>query len=514
MKTYLLLILLAYSSISLAQSDAADFEATVASHYFDYSLKLVKETPGFSPPVAARAFAYMGLTLYEAMVPGMPGYSSTSGVLNELENLISADPDAEYHWPTVANNAMAFITDSLFKPMSQANRDSLIAIKEFYNTLYQSQLGAQIYLASKEFGELIGRDIFNYSRTDGGHECYAYNFPNDYVPPVGEDLWVPFGSQIALQPYWGDHRPFIKEDTIMAALLPPPPSFSVEPGSPFYNYANQVYTTGLNLTSHETETALYWADGGGTVTPAGHSISILENLLTETNANLETAALAYAKLGLAVSDAFLACWRGKFIYDLCRPVTYIRQHIDSTWLPLIATPPFPEYPSGHSSQSGAMAVTMTDVFGEDYTFTDMTHGNNFGGPRTFSSFDEAAQEAAISRLYGGIHFEFGNMAGMALGNQIGNNVVNLFRQLNVATEDMNPIADIHIYPNPTYDMVSIRKDINSTGTAFALLDMFGKTISQGILQDEITSLDIRGLTPGIYLLRMDDHSQTYKIVKN
>ena len=200
----------------------------------------------------------------------------------------------------------------------------------------------------------------------------------------------------------------------------------------------------------------------------------------------------------------------------CRPVTYIREYIDSTWLPLIGTPPFPEYPSGHSSQSGAMAEVMENVFGSSYAFTDYTHGTNFGGPRSFVSFDEAAIEAATSRLYGGIHFRFGNEAGLTLGTIVGQNVNDLFNQLNVSTQDPNgPLANLTVYPNPAQDYVSIKSSENIKGASFQLLDAFGKVVSNGMINDEITTMNLASLSSGIYFIRLgSDDTFTYKVVKN
>jgi len=516
MKTLLLVSFLFLSTFLAAQSYAKTYDSSVPNHYYNFSLKLVKETPGFSPPVVARAFGFMGLTLYEAVVQGIPTHISTQGIMYELMNVTLPDPGADYHWPTVANNALATILDSLFRTMTQVNKDSLASIRNDYNSLFQAQVSAQVFNDSKAFGEAVALDIFEYSRIDGGHNGFASNFPADYIPPVGPDLWVPFGMQVCMQPYWGSHRPFIEVDTSSSTISPPPPPFSTEPGSTFYEAANQVYITGLNLTPEQTTIALYWADGGGSITPGGHSISMLKKILTDEGANLEQAAIAYAKLGIALSDAFLACWKTKYIYNLCRPVTYISGHIDSTWLPLIVTPPFPEYPSGHSSQSGAMGTVMTDIFGPSYTFTDHTHGSNFGGPRSFDSFDEAAQEAAVSRLYGGIHFEFGNMAGLTLGTIVGNNVNELFDQLNVATKQVeDQAANLLMYPNPTLDLVYIKSDPALIGANYYLLDLYGKILMKGKLLHEVTTITIGQFTPGMYLFKVGDNfRQTYRIAKS
>jgi hypothetical protein len=130
-------------------------------------------------------------------------------------------------------------------------------------------------------------------------------------------------------------------------------------------------------------------------------------------------------VGCALADAFIQCWRTKYAWNLVRPVTYIRAHFDPTWSPLVTTPPFPEYTSGHSSQSAAWAEVMTSLFGDGYEFTDGTHGDAGLAPRSFRSFREAAGEAAVSRLYGGIHYRFGNDNGFDAGTCVGRGVAAL-----------------------------------------------------------------------------------------
>jgi hypothetical protein len=148
-------------------------------------------------------------------------------------------------------------------------------------------------------------------------------------------------------------------------------------------------------------------------------------VLRRRDASLARAAEVYAKVGIAVCDAFIACWYQKYVYNLLRPVTYIRRLVDPTWLPVLVTPPFPEYTSGHSVQSGAAFQVLTDLFGQSYAFVDHTHDDRGFAPRSFGSFLEAAEEAAISRLYGGIHFRSAIVNGVTQGRCIGTAVTAL-----------------------------------------------------------------------------------------
>ena len=205
---------------------------------------------------------------------------------------------------------------------------------------------------------------------------------------------------------------------------PPPnhPAFSTNSASDFYAAALEVYNVGVGLTTEQKTIAGYWSDGPVTTgTPPGHWIAIVSQIARNDRLSLAAAAEAYARVGIAVHDAFIACWNAKYIYNLQRPVTYINHNINATWRSYIVTPAFPTYSSGHSTQSGAAARVLTDMFGAK-RFTDTTHTDHglqpAQQPRTFNSFDEAAAEAAISRLYGGIHYAFDNDNGLACGQCI------------------------------------------------------------------------------------------------
>jgi hypothetical protein len=193
-------------------------------------------------------------------------------------------------------------------------------------------------------------------------------------------------------------------------------------GSAFYVEARECYRVTNDLTPEQQAIARFWSDDPGqTATPPGHSLSILTQVARELNLTLDRAAEAYAKVGVAVADSFVSCWRTKYQYNLLRPVTYIRRVIDPSWTSLLVTPPFPEYTSGHSVQTAAAARVLTSLFGQ-LSFTDHTHDARGLSPRTFSSFAAAAEEAAISRLYGGIHFraaiEHGLEQGACIGEQV------------------------------------------------------------------------------------------------
>jgi hypothetical protein len=400
------------------------FDADVATQWFDLALVLVRTTPGFSPPVASRALGYAGISLYESLQAGDPTRASLAGQLADLTMLPAPAGGLEYHWPSSANAAMARILRHLFASTSPQN---LTAIDDLESSLADS-LGQNVSAGTLERSRLFGRRVadavFFWSRSDGGHEGYRRNFPSSYQPPAGPGLWVPTGPgfQAALQPYWGQNRAFALVGDFRCDPGAPPP-YSELNSSLFYSQAFAVFQSVNALTQSQIDIARWWSDDPGTTaTPPGHSVSMLTQVLRQTGAKLDVAAEAYARVGIAVADAFVACWWSKFHYNLLRPITYIQNVIDPNWMPLLNTPPFPEYTSGHSVQSGAWAEVMTAMFGSPFPFTDRT--NEFLGypARGFTSFFEAANEAALSRLYGGIHFSAAIELGVEQGRCVGQRV--------------------------------------------------------------------------------------------
>src|SRR6185295_1430003 len=219
-------------------------------------------------------------------------------------------------------------------------------------------------------------------------------------------------------PCWGVNRPMVLASGRDCPPIGHPP-FSFDSSTAFYAAGLEVYNVGRGLTTEQKTIADYWADGAGaTGTPPGHWIAIVSQISRNDSLSLVQAAEAYARVGIAVHDAFIACWNAKYLFNLLRPVTYINHNIDAAWQPYIVTPNFPTYTSGHSTQSGAAARVLTDMFGTK-SFTDTTHTDHglvpAQQPRRFNSFAQAADEAAISRLYGGIHYSFDNNDGLATG---------------------------------------------------------------------------------------------------
>jgi hypothetical protein len=411
-----------------ATSAAADFDAAVPVAYYQLSLDFTKRTAGFTPPVQARAYGYMGLALYEAVVGGMPDHRSVASQLNGIGPL----PEAKgipYNWALVANAALAEVMRGLWGDKTNRAADNIAAL----NTL-EAQLASQysagtppgLAMLSSDFGRAVGAAVFATSRDDGGDEGYLTNFPTTYTPPAGPGLWVPTApGQLAMQPLWGTTVATLALSNATQCNPGPPPTYSEQPGSPFYDEANLDYQISKTLTLEQITIARYWADGPGTISGPGHSLAIVNEIVLQQHANLARAAEAYARAGIADADAVTALWWVKYQYNLIRPVTYIDRVIDPTWNPLLPTPPFPEYVSAHSGQSAAVMATLESLFGNDVPFVDHAHDADGFAPRSFARIFDAAVEAGISRLYAGIHFQSGNLNGQSLGRCVATRVSGL-----------------------------------------------------------------------------------------
>ena len=426
-------LLTSHSSAYAIQATKQDEDALVATAWFDLYLYLIQQTEGFTPPVAARALGYAGVTLYEAVVRGSPGYRSLAGQLNELTTLPTPALNQSYAWPAVANSALATLARELFFNTARENAALIDALEQQLTAKFQATVDTATLTRSADYGRALAEAIYLWSMNDGGHRGQLKNFPLDYQPAGGSGGWQPTPpkfSRVPLQPYWGNNRPFVPKSA--GDCEPPPPlPYSEEEGSPFYQQALEVYNTVRQLTPEQRTIALFWADDPGrTVTPPGHSIALTTQILREQNASLALAAETYAKVGITVADAFIGCWQTKFKSNVVRPLTYIQQVIDPTWnnpdlTDPVTTPPFPEYTSGHSVQSGATAVVLSALFGESYAITDHTQDHRGFLPRAYGSLAELAQEAAISRLYGGIHYRAAIEAGLVQGRCIGQSVLKL-----------------------------------------------------------------------------------------
>jgi PAP2 superfamily len=273
--------------------------------------------------------------------------------------------------------------------------------------------------------------VYDWSATDTiGHMANLYPYDPNFTPPAGNGFWEPCEDfpTPALLPQWGETRTFITPaQDHLAAPLPP---FSMDSKSAFYVQALEVYTINSPLSSDNQWVAEFWSDDFPVLTfsSAGRWISICNQVIQQDRPTPEKALETYLRMGLALSDAVVACWYSKYHYNLLRPETFIRHTIQPGWRPIVHTPPFPAYPSGHAMLSAAAAEVLTSLYGKKYELTDRSHEGRTefkGMPRHFHSFYEMAFENASSRIALGVHYRMDCEEGTRLGLGIGKIVAEL-----------------------------------------------------------------------------------------
>lgn len=397
-----------------------EYNADVATSWMNLYLRLTKVTPGFNSVVATRAYAYAGLALYESVAPGNKNLQSIMSQLNEAPSIPGVQNGKKYHWPASANAAMASITKKLFGNASAASIASIDSLENDWNNRFQNKATAEEIQVATEFGKQVATIIFDWSKTDGGHEAYNNTTSATYVPPTGDGKWVPTPPALGkpLHPYWGSNRSFIKNivtETQPAAPIP----FSTQQGSAFFNEVKYLFDRSKQLSAVDSITVKFWGDITGNYNAPAHAANIVTQLVKDKNLSLHDAAILYCKHGIAYSDALISSFKAKYQYNLLRPVSYIRTVFEeTTWNPVIPTPPHPEYASNHAVISSAAAQVLAARFGNDHMFTDSTYAVEYG-VRVYSSFQKYAEEAAFSRVLGGIHYQFTAISGLEQGKKVG-----------------------------------------------------------------------------------------------
>ena len=409
--------LAAFGTGAVAQGLSAGQEVLWA--WNDMSLNLTRHTATYTPPVASRAYAYVSIAAYEAVASGGDKLQTLAGQLNGLAELPRREAGQTYDEAIVLEAAMSEVVHDLYSNTGPTGHRAMDALKAKLDGGLVDGVAADVVSRSQAYGSAIADHILAWSRDDGGAVVENMGFPTDYKLTPGPSHWVPTNvivlQQVPLLPYWGKNRTFALPNgaTCPAAT---PPAYSEDPNSEYYKQAMEVYQTWKALTPDQFAVARFWADDAMlSVTPPGHWMTIALNTLKSRNADLDKSVDTLARVAIAMSDAFVGCWNTKFVYDLVRPITYIRKFIDPKFESIVTTPPFPEFPSGHSTGSAAAAVVLTAAFGDNVGFDDDTDEQDGLQPRHFASFWAAANEAAISRLYGGIHYR----AAIELGSDQG-----------------------------------------------------------------------------------------------
>lgn len=386
--------------------------------WYRLTLELTRHTPTYSPPVASRALAYIGVIAYEAVASGGNGMKTLARQLNGLEPLPLREAGKTYDDGVIIDAALNAAVARFFENTGPTGQRAMERLGSKLKAQATDGIAADVTARSVSYGQAIADHILVWSRKDGGAEVENMGFPLQYALVKGPAQWVPTSlisqQQVPLLPDWGHNRAFAIPSGADCPLAAP--AYSEDTSSEFYKQALEVYDIRKNITPEQKAIARFWSDDPMlSPTPPGHWISIALQILEKENAPLSKHVDVLARLGIAVADAFICCWKTKYDVNLLRPVTYIKRLIDTQWEPLLITPPFPEYPSGHSTQSSAAAAVLTKIYGDNFAFEDGTPERDGLKPRSFPNFNAAAEEAALSRLYGGIHFRAAIEQGLAQG---------------------------------------------------------------------------------------------------
>lgn len=408
----------------------------VVTLWADLYLVIEKDLAGFRPAPTSRALVYIGMAAYETALPGMPDFISNSTKLQGLS--IPALPKAvsEYSWEVAVNAAYA---QSYKNFMPKANAAQIQLIDDLAQLVYdnnKSKISDEVMQNSIIWGNAVAKAILDYANTDlEGASQSIDPFPTSYSPPVGPFLWRTAPGEKALSPYFGSVRTFATFGSQLRAL--PPPTPSSDPNSAYYKDFKEVNDVIANLTPDARARAEFWSDDivGLTFSPPARILALAAQMTDKEDLNLEEALHLFLKIGIAENDAAVAAWGSKYFYNVERPTHFIPDHINPSFKTILGnaigkenlTPPFPGYPSGHSTFGGLGISVLAHFFGENYNFTDYCHYGRTefaSAPRSYTTQTQIGEENAYSRIPLGVHPRFDCSEGLRLGRLIGDNAVN------------------------------------------------------------------------------------------
>ncbi len=407
------------------------FNNQLVLDWYHMFLNADRYAEGFRGPISARTMGYIGLAAYESTLPQIgTTYQSFASTYMNLQ-LPEYNRYKDFQMLAALNACYKKLFDKFYLTARNNEQEQAEQLFQKWELKLKPIVSDSIYEASKLYGSEVANALFEYSSTDSiGHQAYLHIYDRRYIPNTGEGKWqvseeIPMPP---LLPHWGEVRPFvIKTSEYLASPLP---EYSLLPSSIIYTEALEVLTVSSPLSVENKWIAEFWSDDhpGITFTPSSRWISITSQVIEKECPAIEKTLETYMKVGFALTDGSIACWKSKYFYCLERPETYIHKVFDRNWHPLFHTPPFPSYPSGHSVFGAAACEVLTQMFGPNYTMTDNSHKGRdefMGKPRLFHSFYDMAFENAFSRISLGVHFRMDCEEGLRMGFQIGKKVAEI-----------------------------------------------------------------------------------------
>ncbi|MEP7256992.1 MAG: vanadium-dependent haloperoxidase [Flavitalea sp.] len=427
MRKMLIILLLAHQLQYAQDKPAVPAYLNLQSPVFSISMVMMHDV--VNPPAASRFYTYAMLGAYE-IVSQHSGITPLSGLLKNYSSVRIDAGKKNYDYQIAAIYSVLEIGKRMLPSgfMLQETQDKYLL------TLKKNKIQAAVIKASVTVSEVVAAAIVAYAKTDGYEKLSARLH---YTALKGEGYWFPTPPAYmeAIEPNWKTIRPMLI-DSCNQFPPDPPVAFNKDSASAFFALAKEVYDVSKKMTETQLTIASFWDCnpfvvstaghmmlGFKKISPGGHWMNIACIASKKANLDFDRSVLLGTMVSLTIMDAFISCWDEKYRSNRIRPETFINRHIDIRWQPLLQTPPFPEYTSGHSVVSTASAKILSYFLGNDFSYTDNSE-NMFEIPeRHFNSFMEAANEAAISRLYGGIHYRDAIVDGQREGALIADNII-------------------------------------------------------------------------------------------
>jgi PAP2 superfamily len=429
----LILFSILFSGYSCRQKNDAAPGDTDVIHQNQDELTQVIIYDVFTPPVASRIYAYTSLASYEAIRFMEPGNESLAEKMNGFGKMPLPDADKKYNYSLAATKAFFTVAHKVIFSV-----DSLAKYENAVFADYKAALDEKLYENSIAFGDTVAKVILaravkdNYNQSRGKRKFLGNNLPGKWRPTPPDYL-------DGVEWCWNEMHPLLL-DSASQFYPGAPPAYSEDTGSVFFRAVKEVYDISIGITPEQKEIAKFWDDnpfviehsghmmfGNKKITPGGHWMGIAAIACKKSNAGKVKTAKTYALTAVALFDAFIACWDVKYKWQYVRPVTVINERMDKTWTPLLQTPPFPEYTSGHSTITASAATVLTKLYGSNFSFQDTSDLRYIGMQRHFNTFLQASDECSVSRLYGGIHYRLSVDTGAACGRKLGAFIIQKLR---------------------------------------------------------------------------------------
>lgn len=434
MKTIIAFTLLLYTSTYGQSKKPLESYLQVQPVIFSLSAVMIHDV--VNPPAASRFYSYALLGAYEIVTQNNSSIPPLSGIIKSYTATKIIMPAAKYNYRIAAVYCILETGKRMLPSgyMLQAEEEKYI------QTLKRNKISTAVIDSSIAVAVQMAENILTYAKTDGYGKLSA---KLRYTPTKGNQYWYPTPPAYieAVEPNWKTIRPMLIDSCNQFTPVPAV-AFSKDSASTFYKMAAEVYDITKKLTPLQLHIASFWdcnpfvvntsghmAIGYKKISPGGHWMNITGIVARKASLDFNSVIVLHTMVSVTLVDAFISCWDEKYRSNRIRPETFINKYIDIKWQPLLQTPPFPEYTSGHSVISTAAAEVLTYFMGDGFTYTDNSEDFFDIKPRSFTSFRQAAAEAAVSRLYGGIHFRDGIENGVAQGRAVGNYEVKKIKAL-------------------------------------------------------------------------------------